>query len=108
MFQSTYLISSMFTLVSLFTALGVTLHGTQLDKATLTALTSSNIGSRDGGQVSFVKSDLHTHTDRTSVSQVLHDLDQSSNPRIQPRRSHDKRTLSHRKLVKDRYSRQLS
>lgn len=102
MYQSNYLINSTLTLVSLMTMLGIALHGTQLDKATITAITPSYATTRDNGSSNFVKSDLHTHSERSSFSQVLHNLD-AANPRVLPRRTHDRRAVHARKSIKNDY-----
>lgn len=76
--------------ISLFTATGVALHDTKVDRAFATTINSpimsQSIASPGEG---FKGSELHTHVERTSFAQAVHDI-QSGAPRINPRGDHKK------------------
>ena len=79
--------------MSLSTAAGVFLHDTRIDKMTATALSlPSLVTYADIDRVSSLKSDLHTHIERGSLAQAVHDL-KAQHPRIQPRETHDRRHM---------------
>lgn len=85
--------------LSLSTATGVIVHDTRVDKAAMTALSVPSVaasGQADSKLVNFA-ADAHTHTERHSLSQAVHDL-KADNPRIHPRSQADKKYLSQKNL----------
>lgn len=78
-------------MLSLFTATGVALHDTKVDKAfSSSAMAASIIKRTDSSTTNLsVSSDLHTHAHRVSLSQAVQDI-QGNTPRIQPREDHKK------------------
>lgn len=89
-------------LASLSTASGVVLHDTRLDKMAITAITApASSPSYEAGNVKIVNfsTDLHTHTERHSLSQVVNDL-KTPNPRLQPRGTEDKKHLMQKHVPK--------
>jgi hypothetical protein len=90
----TFLINPILAIMSLSTATGVLLHDTRIDKATVTALAlPAAVVSLDGSsKLAGISGDLHTHTERTSLSQAVHDL-KGQTPRILPRNEDKKHTL---------------
>ncbi|OYW85195.1 hypothetical protein B7Z17_02750 [Candidatus Saccharibacteria bacterium 32-49-10] len=99
MFLLPYIINPLLAVVSLFTATGVVLHDTQLDKATVTAFNSSAVVTNDAGLATFQKGDPHTHTDRASLAESLRSL-KSANPRMQPRRDDERSNLNGERYFK--------
>jgi hypothetical protein len=88
----TQLFHSIIIAMSLSTTTGILLHDTRIDKMTATALsTPSLVTYADIDKVAF-KADLHPHVERTSFSQVVHDI-HNQNPRIQPRENHDRKHM---------------
>ena len=89
-----YLINPLLALMSLGTATGVLLHDTRIDKATVTALAlPAAVVSLDGSsKFAGISSDLHTHAERTSLSQAIHDL-KGQMPRTLPRNEDKKHAL---------------
>jgi hypothetical protein len=88
------LINSFIVLTSLVTAGSVLLHDTRIDKVAVVALPSnSSFGEAGNKVISF--GDTHTHVERVSFSQTLHELS-SSVPRIQPRNDDKKHLLQTR------------
>jgi len=79
--------------LSLSTATGVFLHDTRVDKATAIGFTAPVVNSAAEASPKLVSiSDLHTHSERVSLSQALQDL-KGQNPRIQPRNEEKKYLL---------------
>jgi len=83
-------------LLTFSTATGVLLHDMHIDKAAVTALSlPSSLATYEANNnnklVSF-STDLHTHTERNSLAQVVHDL-KTPSPRLQPRQNDDKKHL---------------
>lgn len=87
-------INSTALIVSLSTATGVLLHDMRIDKAMTTALAvpASQAVYETGGKLVNFTTDLHTHTERNSFSQAVHDLN-SQTPRVQPRNMEDRKHL---------------
>lgn len=79
--------------MSLSTAAGVLLHDTRIDKMTATALSlPSLVTYADIDKVAYLKSDLHNHIERSSLSQAVNDL-KTQAPRIMPRSEDKKHAL---------------
>lgn len=82
--------------LSLCTATGVFVHDMQLDKATVTALTIPVFAGASYDKSSVPQTGAnHTHVERGSLSQALHDL-RSTTPRMQPRDDSRKHVLAKR------------
>jgi hypothetical protein len=82
-------------IISLSIATGVFVHDTRLDKAAQMALslpsliaTTDSVNTKTFG----LTGDPHTHAERGSLSQTVHEL-KSTSPRIQPRAHEDRKHL---------------
>ncbi len=100
MFPLPILLTPFSVFLSLSTATGVLVHDTRVDKATLTAISSSQ--NSPGYQASTAKlvnfsTDAHTHVERHSLAQSVRDI-KADNPRIQPRSSAEKKYLSQKNM----------
>jgi hypothetical protein len=93
MFAS-FIINPIAILISISTAAGVFVHDMKIDKMTLTALALPAVIASYEASSKFagLSPDLHTHAERSSLSQVVNDL-KAQNPRIQPRTNEDKKHL---------------
>ena len=94
------LVTPLSIFLSLSTATGVFMHDTRVDKATLTILSAPSAS--PGYQAANTKlinyaTDSHTHVERHSLSQSLHQV-RGDNPRIPPRVGQDKKYLSQKNL----------
>jgi hypothetical protein len=81
------LLHPILAIMSISTAAGVLVHDTRIDKAAVSALAVPSImASIDGSssKLSALSGDMHTHVERGSLAQAVHDL-KAQNPRIQPR-----------------------
>lgn len=88
----TQIFNTIIVAMSLSTATGVLLHDTRIDKMAATALSlPSLVTYADVDKVAF-KADLHPHVERTSFSQVVHDVHNQS-PSTQPRETTDRKYL---------------
>ncbi len=77
-------------IISLLTATGVTLHDTKLDRAFVSTINTPIISRSVVSSAESIKStELHTHVERTSFAQAVHNI-QSGSPRIHPREDHKK------------------
>lgn len=82
--------------LSLTTALGVFVHDTKLDQATMKLLAPPAINHPDGAARSAkLAGDPHTHSERGSLSQAVRDV-KGAHPRVQPRDDHKKFLLQKR------------
>lgn len=100
MYPLSILLTPLSIFLSLSTATGVLVHDTRIDKATMTALSSPSpvaSGQADSKLVVNISGDAHTHTERHSLSQAVHDL-KADNPRLHPRSPADKKYLSQKNL----------
>jgi len=87
------IINPIIVAMSLSTAAGVLLHDTRIDKMTATALSlPSLVTYADVDKVPYLKSDLHNHIERGSLSQAVNDL-KAQAPRIMPRSEDKKHAL---------------
>lgn len=93
------LVTPLSIFLSLSTATGVLVHDTRIDKATMTVLAVPSVVASYQANTKLVNyaTDLHTHTERHSLSQAVHDL-KAENPRIHPRSQSDKKYLSQKNL----------
>lgn len=82
------IINTLIMTFSLSTATSLLLHDTNVDKATITALTASYNNS--SSTPTKPGNDPHTHSERSSLYQAIRDI-HASQPRIQPQRQGDKR-----------------
>lgn len=94
------LVTPLSIFLSLSTATGIFVHDTRVDKAALTVLSAPSANS--GYQAANTKlvnfaTDSHTHVERHTLSQSLHEV-RGDNPRIPPRLSSDKKYLSQKNL----------
>lgn len=91
--------------LSVSTALGIFVHDTKIDKFTLTALAlpAAVAGYEASAKLAHLSPDLHTHAERTSIAQAVHDL-RAQNPRIQPRHNDDKKHLLQRHAARGHFS----
>lgn len=99
MYPLSILLTPLSVFLSLSTATGVLVHDTRVDKAAMTALSAPSpvsSGQADSKLVN-ISGDAHTHTERHSLSQAVHDL-KADNPRIQPRSQADKKYVSQKNL----------
>jgi hypothetical protein len=89
------LLTPLSILLSLSTAAGVFVHDTRIDKATLTVLSGPTVGTNSEASIKLVNhaTDSHTHVERHTLSQSLHEL-KTDNPRIQPRNNNEKKYVS--------------
>ena len=88
-------IRSLLIFLSLSTAAGVLIHDTRLDKATVTAMALPvALAGLDSsyGKLGDLSGTPHTHTERASLSQLVHDL-RGQMPRIMPRENNKKHVL---------------
>jgi hypothetical protein len=102
---SNIFIHPILVLISLSTATGVLVHDTRIDKMAVTALSTPvaapNYESINNKAINF-STDLHTHTERHSLSQIVNDL-KTPNPRLQPRGTEDKKHLTQRYVPKGQH-----
>ncbi|MEO5950716.1 MAG: hypothetical protein ABIQ04_04685 [Candidatus Saccharimonadales bacterium] len=74
-------------ILSLFTATGIALHDTKIDKAFVTTTNIPSISrvNVESAMTAVVRaSEPHTHVERASVAQAIHEI-QGGAPRIHPR-----------------------
>lgn len=93
------LVTPLSIFLSLSTATGVFVHDTRIDKATLSVMSAPSVSAGYQSNTKLVNyaTDSHTHVERHSLSQSLHEL-RSENPRVQPRTNNDKKYLTHKNL----------
>jgi hypothetical protein len=99
MYPLSLLLTPLSVFLSLSTATGVLVHDTRVDKAAMTAFSAPSAmasGQADSKLANF-SGDAHTHTERHSLSQAVHDL-KADNPRLHPRSHADKKYLSQKNL----------
>lgn len=85
------LINPLPLILTLTTSFGVLLHDTQIDRATITALTiPAIIASYGSADTALKASEGHTRTERVSVA--------SGEPRVQPRGNDDKKYVIGKKF----------
>lgn len=91
--------------VSLSTATGVLMHDTRLDKVATSAIAPFSATANYEGNTKVVNfaSDLHTHSERTSLTQAVHDL-KTQSPRIQPRSSEDKKHMLQKHVARGHHA----
>lgn len=91
--------------LSVSTALGIFVHDTKIDKFALTALTLPAMvaGYEASTKLTHIAPDLHTHAERTSITQAVNDL-RAQNPRIQPRHNDDKKDPLQRHTARGNFS----
>lgn len=89
------LLTPLSILLSLSTAAGVFVHDTRIDKATLTVISSASTNTSYQANTKLVNyaTDSHTHVERHTLSQSLHEL-RGDNPRVQPRTNNEKKYVS--------------
>ena len=92
-------INSFAIALSLSTATGIFVHDTKIDKAVTTFSLPPAITSTTAASVkSMLGSTPHTHSERVSFAQAVHDL-KAQNPRVQPR-SDDKKHVLPKRVMK--------
>lgn len=93
------LVTPLSIFLSLSTATGVFVHDTRIDKATLTVLSAPSISAGYQSNTKLVNyaTDSHTHVERHSLSQSLHEL-RSDNPRVQPRTNNEKKYVAQKNV----------
>lgn len=95
MFPFSFILSPCALALSICTSTGVFVHDMHLDKAAVTALSMPVV------TAAYEKASIpqigasHTHTERGSLSQTLHDL-RSTTPRMLPREDQRKHVLAKR------------
>lgn len=103
---SNIFIHPLIVIASLSTASGVLLHDTRLDKMAVTAISTPvaapNYESVNNKTINF-SADLHTHTERHSLAQVVNDL-KTPNPRLQPRGGDDKKHLMQKHVARGQHA----
>jgi hypothetical protein len=85
--------------MSLCTSTGVFIHDMQLDKAAATALALPAVMASYQSVGSTYAGVEHTHVERGSLAQAVHDLRSNTTPRMLPRDDNRKYVLS-KKVVK--------
>jgi hypothetical protein len=92
-----FLVTPLSIFLSLSTATGVFVHDTRVDKAALSVISapSTSAGYQSSTKLVNYATDSHTHVERHSLSQSLHEL-RSENPRVQPRTSNEKKYLTNK------------
>lgn len=98
----TNFINSFAIAISLSTATGVFMHDTKLDKAMTTLSLPPAIADTSASASKVLGGTPHTHTERVSFSQAVHDL-KTQNPRVQPR-SDDKKHLLQKRVMKGHHA----
>ncbi len=97
------------TILSLFTAMGVFMHDSRVDKATSTALSSINsfgyapVKAVAGRYSDFVSSDAHTHPDHNAANKSLISSFFYQSPSVAPRRKSHAKELA-RATAKPRHA----
>lgn len=89
------LLNSLLVLISLSTTTSVLLHDMRLDKMMVTALAApvaTPAYEPTNNKLVNFSTDMHTHTERHAIAQVIHDL-KTPDPRVQPRGTEDKKHL---------------
>lgn len=88
------LLNPIIILMSLSTAMGVLIHDTRLDKATTAAIALPAIMANYDINSKFLNfgSDPHTHVERSTLSQVLRDIN-GRIPRLTPRTDEKKHMM---------------
>lgn len=86
MFPAALLLNPILAMLSFGTATGILVHDTSVDKAAVVALASPQTTTSDHGAL---HADTHTHTHRINFNSFVRS--QTSNPRIQPRNSDEKK-----------------
>ena len=87
------------TVISLFTAMGVFMHDSRVDKATSTVLSSvislgyGPVKTVSGRYNDFVSSDAHTHPDHNAANKSLISSFFYQSPSIAPRRKSHRKEL---------------
>lgn len=84
------LVNSIMLLISLGTIGSLLVHDTNVDKATITALSAKTMT-----EVAAPGNMPHTHSERNSLYQAVRDL-RVSQPRIQPRGYEDKKFIQNK------------
>lgn len=103
---ASFLINPIAILISLSTATGVLLHDMHIDKAAVTALNlPSSLVTYDAnsGKITAISNDLHTHTERNSLAQVVHDL-KTPSPRLLPRHNEDRKHLMQKVVARGHHA----
>lgn len=101
MFPISILINPIAVALSLSTATGIFMHDMQLDKAAITALAIPAMMASYEPMTSRAPQTgaSHTHSERGSLTQAVHDLRSNTTPRMAPRDDTRKYVLS-KKVVK--------
>ena len=94
MFPFALLLTPLSMILSFTTAVGVFVHDTRIDKATLTVMAvPAVVVAYQAGASMHLGGDLHTHSERSSLSQSVNDI-KGQNPRVQPRSNSDKKYVT--------------
>lgn len=95
--NETFLITIYTIILSLSTAAGVFVHDLKLDAMALTAIAAPVVLA--GGVQKALSGELHTHSDRGSLTQAVSDA-KGNNPLLQPRSAHkNKKYLTKRSML---------
>lgn len=86
------LLNPIIVFLSLSTAAGVFVHDMKIDKAVTALSVPPALTVLESGNKLSLSPDLHTHSERTSLSQAVNDL-KSPSPRVLPRSHEDKKHL---------------
>jgi hypothetical protein len=87
-------------LVTLSTAASVFLHDMRIDKMAMTALAlPTTLTNETSNKLISFGGDLHTHTERTSITGSVQDL-KTQTPTTQPRLSEDKKHLLQKQVMR--------
>lgn len=97
MFPYSVFITPFTIFLSLSTSVGVFVHDMKLDTVTLTVIAAPVVFA--GGIQLALAAEHHTHSDRGSLSQAVHDA-KGANPLLQPRSAHkNKKYLTKRSML---------
>jgi uncharacterized membrane protein len=90
----TSLINPLLMIMCISTATGVLVHDTRIDKAASTALALPSVMAEvdAGNKMAALAGDAHTHIERSSLRQAVHDL-KGQTPSVQPRGNQEKKHL---------------
>lgn len=98
MFPLPLLLNPLVVVLSLGTASGILLHDTNVDKATIAAISAPMLALDGASRSGFLGGDAHTHIHRISFDSVVRS--QAARPRVQPKNGDDKKYLISKKTSK--------
>lgn len=99
------LLNSLAIVLSLSTATGVLVHDLKIDKAAMTVLAAPLLTTavEASTKTMAVQPELHTHVERTTLSQALLNA-QTNSPSLQPRANEDKKYSLPKNVVRGHHA----